>query len=155
MLASSMAPTCLLVYPPKRLACINCIVNPLTGSSSGRYKVAGPVVFSNGQICPYCQGIGYTETETTEGIKMLIDWEPKQYMNIMKSSDDNSINYPGAIIKIQADISNINKLRQCIEVRIHQDISNLGYWRYERLGEPIPYGLNHNSFFSCFLNRVG
>jgi RNA polymerase subunit RPABC4/transcription elongation factor Spt4 len=155
MLASSMAASCVLVYPPRRTECPNCVVNPLTGSSSGRYKAAGPIVFTHGQVCPYCQGNGFTNTETTETVKMLIDWEPKPYINVMKSKDDNSVALPGSIIKIQAAISCINSLRQCTEIRIHQGVSDLGYWRYERTGEPIPYGLNHNSFCSCVLTRVG
>jgi len=155
MLNSSMAPSCILLYPPRRTECPNCIVNPLTGSSSGRYKSGGPIVFANGQICPYCQGQGFTNTETTETIKMLIDWEPKPYINILKNPDDTTVCLPGSIIKIQAAIANINKVRQCVEIRIHQALSDLGYWRYVRKGEPIPYGLNHNNFFSCLLTRVG
>lgn len=155
MLNSSMAPSCILVYPPRRTECPNCIVNPLTESSSGRYKAGGPIVFAHGQVCPYCQGNGFTNTETTETIKLLIDWEPKPYINILKNPDNTSILLPGSIIKVQGEIANINKIRQCVEIRIHQAVSNLGYWRYEIEGEPIPYGLNHNNFFSCMLNRIG
>lgn len=155
MLDSQMAPSCILVYPPRRTECPNCIVNPLTGSSSNRYKGGGPISFQSGQICPYCQGNGFTDTETTETIRLLIDWEPKLHPDIMKAVNDSSVQYPGGLIKVQGDISILNKIRQCIEIRIHSAVSNFGYWRYEREGEPIPYGLNHNNFFSCLLKRIG
>ena len=35
MLRSDMAPTCVLVYPPQKDECPNCIVNPMSGESSG------------------------------------------------------------------------------------------------------------------------
>lgn len=161
MLNSDMAPSCVLVYPPLRTECINCIVNPLTMSSSGRYKTGGPKSFTTGQICPYCQGKGYTETETTITFKVLIDWEPKQYLSIMNGTDQfshktqSTIQFPGSLIKIQGDMSYMNQLRQCSEIRIHGGIVNHGYWRYERAGEPIPYGLAHNTYFTCLLTRVG
>jgi hypothetical protein len=156
MLASSMAAPCVLVYPPRRTECPNCIVNPLTQSSSGRYKAAGPIVFSNGQVCPYCQGQGFTNTETTETIRLLIDWEPKSFIRLLKNPKNESVNLSfGSIIQVQGNIDYLNKIRQCVELRVHQNVSDLGYWRYERDGEPIPYGLNHNDYFSCIMNRVG
>lgn len=155
MLNSDIAPTCVLVYPQLRTECINCIVNPITMASSGKYKTGGPKQFINGQMCPYCNGKGYTETENTITFKALIDWEPREYRNVMNSKAGNTVQFAGDLIKIQADISYINPLRQCVEIRVHGGIVNYGYWRYERLGEPIPYGLNHNTFFTCLLTRIG
>lgn len=154
LLSSDLAPTCLLLYPSQKTECPNCIVNPITVSSAGVYKTNGPSPFENGQTCPWCQGVGFIETEATDNIRLLIDWEPKEYTTLVQQ-DPSKIKYPKGIIKIQGYIADMQKLRQAIQIKLHSGLQNYDYWIFEKVGEPIPYGLIHNTYFSCLLNRIG
>lgn len=157
MLSSQMAPTCILVYPSQKLECPNCIVSPF-GGSSGQYKSGGPISFVSGQVCPYCQGAGIIETASTDTLKLLIDWNPKSMKSPLKRQNvgnDTPLYSAEDVIQVQGYITDLQKFRQSIQVRIQSDLANYDYWVFEKEGEPIPYGLSHNSFFSCMLKRVG
>ena len=58
--------TATLVYPPKQEDCPNCIKQTLGGRSVNIYTPGGPVPFTTGMPCPYCNGQGYNETDTNE-----------------------------------------------------------------------------------------
>ncbi len=155
MLSSSMAPECTLVMSPKRTQCPNCIVNTMSGSSGNKYKSGGPKPFTSGQVCPWCQGKGHVDTEYTETVRLLIDWEPKLPLNLVGNNSAEQLQFPNGVIKVQGDIADLVVFKKAVEFKIHNGLATDGKWRYTRDGEPIPYGLNHKNFFSCYLKRVG
>ena len=58
---------CTLVYESTKLQqCPNCIYDPISKKSANLYKSGGPLVFSNGQTCPYCLGNGTTSNYSSE-----------------------------------------------------------------------------------------
>lgn len=163
LLNSNAGSNCVLVLPPKRNECPNCIVNTISGVSASRYKSGGPRPFQNGQICPWCQSKGYIESNYESSIKILIDWEPKEskdaltyYNSRQSNSSVETLLFPAGIIKVQGFISDLKTMKQAVEIKINDGVAtNNGYWRYVKYGEPIPYSLEHNDFFSCILKRVG
>ena len=156
MLNSPMAPSCILVYPPQQLECPNCIVNPFGGGSSGKYKMGGPISFTDGQICPYCQGLGVINTEETDTIKLLIDWKPAHYKDVINSGNaaKQQLAIPYGGINVVGFVADLQKFRKAIKIKVHSVLGDFDYWQYSRDGEPIPYGLRHNTFYSCNMIRM-
>lgn len=60
-----------LYYPPLNTTCPNCVVDTFAGviTSTGRYIPGGPIAFTNGDICPYCNGQGVKEIAQTDRVK--------------------------------------------------------------------------------------
>ncbi len=156
MLESKLAVTAILVFPPLQTECPNCIVNPFGGGSSGKYKSGGLYVFTDGQVCPYCQGIGFIETSSETIIKLLVDWNPKIYNNVIKASveDNKQFKVPYENIKVQGYIADLVNFRQAKEIKLHSTVTDFGYWNYVIDGAPLPYDLGHNSYFGCLMKRV-
>lgn len=59
-----------LYYPEARENCPNCYLDTFgaVARSVSIYKAGGPIPFSNGMPCPYCDGLGYKAIEVTEEI---------------------------------------------------------------------------------------
>ena len=90
---------------------------------------------------------------------MLVEWNPKEYKDIVSlgqlhPGNVDTFQYPNGAIKVQGYIADMRKFREAIELRLHAALGDYDMWRYKRHGEPIPFGINHNSFFSCILTRV-
>ena len=60
---------CLLVYPPRMVACANCLPG-IGGQPSNRWKHGGPIPFAAGSACPLCGGNGRRAEEVTEEIHL-------------------------------------------------------------------------------------
>lgn len=142
-LVSELGKQCLLIYPVKRTACSNCIPNPLTKKSSGVYKAGGPKPFTNGEICPWCDGNGYFEQESTDTITARVYWEVKNWEklnipNVRKASD---------VIEIRGFLTDKPKLLQCEFLQIDSH-------RFTLSGNIMPYGLVENRYFSSYWVRT-
>lgn len=59
-----------LYYPESRQDCPNCYLDTFgaVSRSVSIYKSGGPIQFSDGMPCPYCDGLGYKAIEVTEEI---------------------------------------------------------------------------------------
>jgi len=75
--------TCTIVYGDTKFTdCENCIFDVINGRSSNRYQSGGPIPFTNGTTCPYCQGNGRIGTESTESVELGIIWDYKNFMSL-------------------------------------------------------------------------
>jgi len=69
-----------IYYTPKREDCPNCKSSTLGYSRSiSEYVPGGPIPFSRGQQCPYCNGVGHKKIETTEEIPARIYFNRKDW----------------------------------------------------------------------------
>lgn len=139
--------TCRLQYPPKRTACTNCVFDTITQRSSGVYKTGGPISFSFG-ICPWCNGLGYIETENTTDIKMRVYWERRYWVKI-----NTSINIPDGSIQTIGFLYDIPKIKQAQSIIINPNLESINSWSYILASEPIPFGLTKRHFIAYWTRQ--
>ena len=141
--------TCRLLYPPKRTACENCVYDTITQRSSGVYKNGGPVSFSFG-ICPWCDGVGFKETENTDDIKMRVYWERRSWIKI-----NIPINIPDGMIQTIGFMTDVPKIKQAQVVIINPNLSGIQTWSYTLSADPVPHGLGPSKrYFIAYWKRV-
>lgn len=72
-----LAKRCLLVYPARRTACVNCVIDPRTGRSTGRYRQGGPSPFEG--RCPVCGGEGGLSEQASEELVLGCSWDSRRF----------------------------------------------------------------------------
>ena len=77
-----LATECQLSYGvTKKNICPNCVFDSNLKKSANKYKTGGPIAFSLGRICPYCNGVGYYGEVIVENIFLAIIWDYKKWIN--------------------------------------------------------------------------
>ncbi len=134
---------CLLVYDDNsQIECPNCVVDSMLKTSTNVYKTGGPLQFSSGQICPYCNGNGIILGEDTEEIKIAVIYD----MQTMRKF--SSVQYPqGSILTVSA-ISFLDKFKQAKYLVTNTDLEDSVKLRYKRAQEPEPVGFGAADY--CF-----
>jgi hypothetical protein len=125
----------------KRDLCPNCIYDVNLKKSAGKYKTGGPISFSLGMLCPYCNGVGYYGKETTETIYLTIIWDYKKWIN----TPDN-IQNPVGFIQAIGKKSHLSSIRKAKEMTIVYPSVNNYYPKFELYAEPTPCGLGDNNY---------
>jgi hypothetical protein len=130
---TALTVACTLIYSgTKATECINCILNNVSGKSSGKYKAGGPIPFTNGQ-CPYCYGAGKAISESTEILYLLPIWDSKKWL-----LDDKSINIADIAVQTMSKITTYDELARCSKIKIDTALNNFGLPEFTRLGNPRP-----------------
>lgn len=71
---------CLVVYPPRWVACANCHNDPVGRKGSNRWRHGGPMPFAAGTVCPMCRGQGgHHAEEHSESVRLKVEWEPRRF----------------------------------------------------------------------------
>lgn len=130
-------------YPVERITCPNCILNTITGRSSGKYKSGGPIPFSAG-VCPYCKGDGYIEQRETDTFNAIVEYNIRDY-----SPSAPGVNIPSTRTRIIGMSDDLEKVVKGDTFSI-QNNSN----EYKKAGEPQLRGLDKSSYFEVLLERV-
>lgn len=134
-------------YPPKRIACDNCVINPIGGGSTNVYHHGGPAPFSYGP-CPLCGGNGYKEEVTTATVRLRMYTRQKDWVKI-----GGNINIPDADVQIIGYLSDMSKL-QMADTLIYTDSGTGNTWTYQLAGELFTHGFGKNKYFVGYLKRV-
>lgn len=131
----------IVVYPPLQTACINCITNtmPGLGISSARYKTGGPIPFNNLGVCPYCEGLGYTFTENTEIIPMIVYDLPGG--NFIQSG--MQLDIPAGSIETRFLLTYLPKIQRCQEIKLASGVESYQTHRFVKFSDPGFYGLGN------------
>lgn len=145
------------VFPPKQEVCPNCYFNTVSGRSSGQYKTGGPYPFTTDDICPYCEGVGLKYTEQTQTIKMLVYWEPKDFIRDQQGLRtivlEQTIIIPDSFIQTKCHMQYLPKIEQCSEIRVHRAVSPIKTWTYVRYRESIPHGFKNDNYVLTYWRR--
>lgn len=120
-LITDLGKECLLIYPPKPVAC----------SSVGAISPEG-VALPPGEICPcgLCDGSGYRMVEVTETITMGVVTDPKFFWKRVP------IEVPDGMIQTKCYAADVVKIRQAREMIVQPDLDLLTRPRYQLVGEP-------------------
>lgn len=134
-LIDQLGKDCLLIYPALKDDCPNCIYDSSTGRSSGRYKSGGPRPFPTGTICPVCRGSGTIESTITDTVKLLCQWNPKQFTMLA-----GNIERPNSVVQTKGYMTDLPKIvrarRMIIEIPVEPYIKAT----FELIGNPIDPG---------------
>lgn len=135
---------CKLYYPPKYIECVNCV--------NGHWKTGGPMYFTMG-VCPLCGGAPPPKTvETTQTVKMTLDWNPQKYFKLFPNID---IRDPKNIILSRGYIADMPKVAQADYMVIAQ-MEAYKHFKFKLVGEPIdPHSIAQGQFFVAFWERNG
>lgn len=131
---------CTLVYESTKLQqCPNCIYDPISKKSANLYKSGGPLVFSNGQTCPYCLGNGTTSNYSSE---------EEVYFALLTNSKDflGAVNEANIAAQTICSIKYLDNIRKCSKIIFNSNISSLSNNIFIRSNEPQPVGLGDNRY---------
>ena len=135
---------CLIIYPPKRTSCDNCITKMIGSTTTSVYRHGGPAPFSFGD-CPMCGGNGYSEEESTDTIRLRVYWNRKDWVRIT-----DGIGVDDADVMAIGYMSDISKVKRSIEIKLVSD-NNEAEYRATVTGQPTPWGFGRNRYFVVFL----
>lgn len=140
---------CRLIYPSLQQPCQNCITDPISHRSSNVYKTGGPSPFPQGSICPWCNGVGYFVTESSDNVTLRVYWKPKDFQRL-----GISLEKADSIIRVRGFLSDLPKLQRCQYLEVDSSIENYGVSRFKRFGEMVPYGLGVERYCLGYWEKV-
>jgi hypothetical protein len=132
----------------KKDMCPNCLYDPALKKSANKYKTGGPIAFSLGQLCPYCNGLGYYGEETTENIFMAIIADHKKWINppINLAISDN-------VVQSMCSRIYLASIKRCKDMTVLYSATNTNP-TYTLFTDPTPAGLGDNNYIICLWKNV-
>lgn len=128
----------------KKTQCPNCIVDPITGRSSGRYKTGGPISFPYGQLCPVCNGIGFSFNVNETTIDLLVVYDYRKWINFNANTG-----IPDGMIQTISKFSDLRKIQSANTLVVNTGV-NYPSNEYVRDSEPQPVGLGASDYLYTF-----
>ncbi len=145
---SNFGVRCTLVYPEKRDECTNCTLVGFGGRSTSIYKAGGPLAFTNGMVCPLCEGRGFKITENTEKIRLRVYWNRKDWVDV-----GFQVDVPDNIIQTIGYMTDMPKIDKSKNLIVHETISGYGTMRFTRQGDSYPHGFKQDRYVVTFWSR--
>lgn len=142
-----------LVFPSKKVECINCIYDTNSKRSSNIYKTGGPVSFNNGTICPYCRGAGLIENEVSENITAIIIWNKQTWLPTESKAMDWQT--ASGLVDLYTYIENLPKIQRANYIIINTVIAPYNIYKFKRVGDAQSIGLQQNKYIVQKLERFG
>lgn len=139
---------CIVQYPAEKTICSNCEFNPNIGKSANIYKSGGTIPFTDG-LCPYCNGDGYTDSLSSDTIKLRCYYTSKNWVKL-----NVDFKVPSGSVQVIGHMSDILKIRRANYIILNSNETNHLTGSYRLLGEPVPHGFKKNKFFIAFLERL-
>jgi hypothetical protein len=148
--SNSLSLPCKLIYDTSVFTqCINCETDPISHKSSNIYKSGGPLSFANGQICPYCRGLGGLNTESSETLDMLVIFDYKYWFNF-----NSKIHSPDGLVQTICKMKDFPKVSKCNKIIIDTNILNYTESLFQRNSEPQPAGFGESSYIFTFWKKI-
>lgn len=149
-LIDQLGKDCRLLYPSVQEDCPNCIYDPIANRSTGRYQTGGPQPFPQGTICPVCRGVGKLVSDTSEIIRMLCQWNPKNYELLA-----GNIQVPNSVVQTKGYLSDMPKVLKARKMVLETSIEGYQRYTFELWGEPIDQGnIIQGRYFVALWRRV-
>lgn len=132
--------TCTIVYPPIKVPCTTCSLNPEGFNQHSTGEFGGPTTYT----CEYCSGTNIIEQSSTTTIRLRIYWEKKNWIKI------GGINFQDADAMVIGYLSDLGKLQNANEIIFTQDQNR---WSFRLSGKPFPHGFGKNRYFVAYLSQ--
>lgn len=149
LLDGTVSQLCRLVYPPEAVECSNCYLDPVTGRSSHKYKVGGPLSFDQHTICPLCNGEGRQNTEKYDDVRLRVYTTPKDFQDI-----GIPIASPDGIVQVIGYMTDLPKIQQANKIITHIELQDMLRLVCEKHSIAVPWGFLGNRYFIMYLKRV-
>ncbi len=147
---NSLSLPCKLIYEGSSFQeCANCYVDPISHRSSNRYKTGGPLTFVDGQICPYCRGLGGLYEQAYEIKNLLVIFDYKYWMNF-----NSKVHSPDGLVQTISKLEDYSKIKNCNKIIIDTNIQDYTESYYQRNSEPQPAGLGDSSYFFTYWKKI-
>ena len=139
----SLTTPCKLYYnSSKDILCYNCIFDPITDTSSGKFNsYGGTVEFAEGSVCPVCMGLGKKTEDANEIVHMSVILDSKHWLNTGPDFVQASNIAAQTLCKVEL-ISKINNATHMVLL----DNSMYDNSRYARSGFPTMMGLGSHNY---------
>jgi hypothetical protein len=134
-LIDQLGKECRLLYPAVTIDCPNCIFDPTTNRSSGRYKTGGPRPFPANTICPICRGAGRLPSENSEIVRMLCTWNPKEFTIL-----PGNIQIPNSYVQTKGYMRDVPKILRSKKMVIQLPIEGNIRATFDLVGNPVDPG---------------
>ncbi len=141
---------CQVRYHGKVEDCPNCIFDPIGNKSSNRHQAGGPIAFPRGTVCPMCMGSGKRIFTQTEVIKMIVEWNPRDFQRFNINVDS-----PDAVAKTTTYARYTDELERAEEIIIDSDKAGIRPYKCKRLREPQLTGLKESRYVIAYWQRTG
>ena len=135
---------CTIIYPPRRIACGNCL-SPVGGGTNSGLRGPRPNSFAP---CPTCGGSGYKEQEVTDTIRLRIYWRNRDWLKVA-----NTVNVENADVQVIGYASDLTKIKRADVVRLINNQTH-ARWDTEVVSEPFLHGFGKNRYFVAYLRRL-
>ena len=146
----SLSLPCKLIYEgSKFIECDNCYIDPISHKSSSIYKPGGPITFVEGQICPYCNGVGGIYSEASDIIYMLVLFDYKYWINF-----NSKIHSPEGLVQTISKFEDYAKIKSCNQIIIDTNIQDYTQSFYVRNSEPEPCGFGDSSYIFTYWKKI-
>lgn len=146
----SLSVPCTIVYENSaKEECINCEIDPLSKRSSGIYKSGGPVPFTDGNICPYCGGIGFLQSSKEECVNLLVLFDYKTWINFK-----SDVKAPDGMIQTICGIDLLPKIKNANRLIVDNNLNGLTRNIFTRDSDPEPAGLGDNQYIFTFWKKI-
>ena len=150
MAEGALSTKCKLVYENvDKTQCPNCEIDPMSGRSANLYKAGGAVPFEDGQLCPFCNGDGYTQDSDQEDILMLVVYNFKQWVNFT-----GDVHTADGMIQTIAHMEHISKIKAANRLIVDTNLTGLTRNIYTRQSDPEPAGLGNNHYIFTFWKKI-
>lgn len=147
---NSLSLPCKLLYDSSSFTeCINCVIDPISHKSSCLYKAGGPLVFSDGQICPYCRGLGGVYAENFDLSNLLVIFDYKYWIGF-----NSKIHSPDGLVQTISKLEDYSKIKTCNKIIIDTNIYNYTENLFQRNSDPEPCGFGESSYFFTFWKKI-
>ncbi len=147
---NSLSLPCKLIYEGSSFTeCTNCNIDPISHKSSNTYKSGGPLVFADGQICPYCRGLGGQYEQDYDIKDLLVLFDYKYWVNF-----NSKVQSPDGLIQTISKLEDYPKLKQCNKLIVDTNIQNYTESYYQRNSEPQPAGFGESSYFFTYWKKI-
>lgn len=147
MINEDFGVNCKLIYPPIKTSCDNCVYDTLNDRSSNQYNGSGPMPFTFG-ICPWCDGLGFKETLTTDIIKLRLSFSRKNWIKI-----GPILNIPDSSLQALGFLTDLPKIQKAKKMEANCDQSGYGSVIYNLSSEPTTYGFKNNRYIISMWHR--
>jgi hypothetical protein len=147
---NSLSLPCKLIYETSSFVeCVNCNLDPISHKSINTYKNNGPIFFSDGQICPYCRGLGGIYEQAYDIKNLLVLFDYKYWVNF----DSKIYNSQGTIQTINK-LEDYPKIKNCNKLIVDVNTHNYTESYYQRNSDPQPAGFGESSYFFTYWKKI-
>lgn len=145
---TSLTVPCQLIYSNSKFTeCPNCLLNNMTGKSSGQYKTGGPIPFSAG-VCPYCHSLGRVTDEQTETLYFGVIWDSKQFLGKFP------VGNPNEFVQTVSKKTTYDEIKRANQIIIDTGITDYTKNKFERVSEPAFVEFGSSSYIITTWKRT-